>query len=151
LLILYFKNFQLEGSIGRVTGIDMEDASRVYMKFDRDFSWLDKDKSLPSSWMEKFQTIQPVFSREVDDWMAKGSSLFLTAIEIGDLRSAQLLFKKDNSVTEAVRNPDGKKALHIACIKGYKDIVCWLIDDAKIDTEMPDHDDFRPIHRAIQE
>ena len=129
----------------------MEDASRVYVKFDSDYSWPNKDKSLPSSWMEKFQTIQPAFSKEVDDWMEKGSSLFLTAIEIGDLRSAQLLFKKDNSVAKAVRNEDGKTALHIGCIKGYKDIVCWLIDDAKIDTEMPDHDDFRPIHRAIQE
>ena len=100
--------------------------------------------------MENYRTIQPTFDQEIEAWILKGSKLFLKAVKIGDLRSAQLLFKKDNTVADAARNADGTNALHVACTKGYKDIVLWLVDVVMMDVEKPGNDGLRPIHHAIK-
>ena len=145
--------FQLEGAVGRVTAIDIENPEKIYVLFDEDhiYHWLDKAKSLPSWWFEKHRTIQPAFDQEIETWIAKGSELFLKAVEIGDLRSAQLLFKKDKSVADAARNADGKDALHIGCTLGYKDLVRWLVDVVMMDVDKPGHDGLRPIHHTVKE
>jgi len=102
--------------------------------------------------MKKFEKIQPPpFDKEIDAWIEKGSHLFLKAIEIGDLKNAQVLYKKDNSVVDAALNSDGRTALHVACMRGQKDIVKWLLDDIKMDLEKPDNDGSRPIHHAVQQ
>jgi len=77
--------------------------------------------------IEKEQSIQPGLDEEITSWIEKGSTLFFKTVEIGDLKSAQLLFKNDKVVANA-RNADGKTALHVACIMGHKNIVEWLID-----------------------
>ncbi len=131
----------------------MNDADKVFVQFDREeiYNWLDKDKSLPSGWIKEFQRIQPSFDQEVEAWIGKGSHLFLKAIEIGDLKSAQVLYKKDNAVVYAALNSVGRTALHIASMKDHKDIVRWLLDDIKMDLEKPDNDGSRPIHHAVQQ
>lgn len=131
----------------------MKDPDKVLVQFDRDeiYNWLDKDKSLPSMWMKEFQTIQLSFDKEVDAWIEKGSDLFLKAIDIGDLKRADLLYKKDNVVADAARDSVGRTALHVACMRGQKEIVQWLLDGAKMDLEKPDHLGSRPIHYAVQQ
>lgn len=130
----------------------MNDHSKVVVQFDNDrvYNWFDRSRSLPVGWIEEFQSIRPAFNKEIDAWIAKGSDLFLKAVEIGDLRSAQLLFK-DRLVADAARNAIGKTALHVACIMGRKDVVLWLLDEAKMDLEKPDNSGFRAIHHAVQQ
>ena len=83
--------------------------------------------------------------------MEVGTALFFKAVEIGDLRSAQILFKKDRSIADAPRIADGITALHVACMTGQKELVQWLLDYVKMDVEKADHDGFRPIHHAAQQ
>ena len=89
----------------------MNDPERVVVQFDDDnvYNWLDKSRSLPARWMEEFRTILPAFDTEIGAWIAKRSDLFFKAVQIGDLRSAQLLFN-DRLVNGAVRNAEGKTA-----------------------------------------
>jgi len=49
--------YQIEGSVGRVTGIDVNDVDKVFVQFDQEeiYNWLDKNKSLPSRWMKEFE------------------------------------------------------------------------------------------------
>jgi len=103
----------------------------------------DKDPLASSS--SEFLTM-----REIAAWIDKGSSLFIKAIEIGDLRSAQFLFEKSEFIAHAARNADGKTALHVACIKGYKNIVLWLLEDVKVFLEQEDRGGFKAIHDAVK-
>ncbi len=139
--------------MGRVIGIDIDKSDNLFVHFDRKgvYKWLDRSQSLPSGWLEELRTIQPSFDGEIGAWMEVGTALFLKAVEIGDLRSAQLLFKKDRSIADAPRIADGITALHVACMAGQKELVQWLLDYVKMDVEKADRDGFRPIHHAAQQ
>lgn len=77
--------------------------------------------------LEWDQAIQPGLATEIASWIEKGSSLFLKAVEMGDLKSAQLLFKKGKLIADA-QTANGMTALHVACTMGHKDMVEWLLD-----------------------
>ncbi len=99
----------------------------------------------------ELQTVQATFHAEIAACIDNGSSLFLKAVENGDLRGAQLLFEKGSKfIADAARNADERTALHVACVKGHKDIVQWLLDAVKMDLEKEDRNGFRAVHDAIQ-
>jgi len=131
--------------------MDVNDPDKLYVQFDRKGinERLIKGKSLPSVRMEEFQTIQPAFDKEIDAWIDQGSALLLKSVEIGDLRNAQRLFNEDKLIVDAALNADGRTILHVACLKGHKDIVRWLLDSVKVQLEEPDDGGFRAIHHSI--
>ena len=133
--------------------MDVNDPGKLYVQFDRKGinERLIKGKSLPSCWMEEFQTIQPAFDKEIDAWIDQGSALLLKSVEIGDLRNAQRLFNEDKLIVDAARNADGRTILHVACLKGHKDSVRWLLDSVKADLEELNNGGFRAIHHSILE
>ncbi len=98
------------------------------------------------------QAIKSALDADIASWtIEKGSSLFLKAVEIGDLESAQFLFKKDKFVANAP-NVDGKTVLQVACTMGRKDIVEWLIDVVHVNLEDRNRDGSRrAIHYAVLE
>ena len=132
--------------------MDVNDPGKVFVQFDREgIKRLIKGKSIPSGWLEEFETTQPAFDKEVDAWIDKGSTLFLKSIEIGDLRNARRLFKEDGLIVDAsARNADGMKALHVACSKGHKEIAQWLLYCVKAELEEPDIRGFRAIHHSVR-
>lgn len=81
-------------------------------------------------------------------WVKEGPLLFMKSIEEGDIESAQFVLNKEKQVINT-RNADGRTALHVACAKGHKCIVRWLLDVVKMDLEEPDVDGFRAIHHAV--
>ena len=99
----------------------------------------------------EFQAVQPTFHTEIAAWIDKGSSFFLKAVEIGDLRSAQFLFEKGSKfIADSARNAGGKTALRLACSKGHKEIVQWLLDAVKMDLEEEDRNGFRAVHDTVK-
>ena len=74
----------------------------------------------------------------------------MEAIEKGEIQIAQFLFSMNGLVVD-VCNVDGRTALHVACSKGYVNIVRWLLDIVKMDMEKPDNGGFRAIHHAVQQ
>ena len=136
----------MKGAIGHVTGVNRKDPSgNLLVQFDdsETYDWL-----LPSSWMEPFQSPNPSIDKERLDLAAKLVALFFRAVEEGDLRNAKLIHERHGVDAEA-RNPDGKTALHLATQRGYKGLVDWLSDEAKVDVNQPDSKGNRAIHFAI--
>lgn len=129
-----------------------DDPGRLYVHFDcvEIYQWLSKNEALPSEWMELVESItEPAVEKALAELIEKMVSLFFNAIDRGDLRTAKLLHLH-NTVVSDTRNADGKTALHIACLKGYKDMVKWLINDVVVDVEKPSSKTgFRPIHYAV--
>lgn len=129
-----------------------DDPDRLYVHFDCDeiYHWLSKNEALPSGWMELVESVtEPAVEKTLAELIEKMVSLFFNAIDRGDLRTAKLLHLHHTVVTGA-RNADGKTALQIACLKGYNEIVKWLIDEVKVDVEKPSSKTgFRPIHYAV--
>ncbi len=74
----------------------------------------------------------------------------MEAIEKGDFETSQFLYIKDALVVNA-RSLEGKTALHVACIKGDKKIVKWLLKFVKMDTETPDDGGYTAIHHAVEQ
>lgn len=140
----------MEGSIGRVTGIDPIDPDKHYILFDDDdiYQWLPKVKSLPSSWMESYETAQPLLDEDLVDWVAKGSILLFNAVDRGDLRIVKLLVLRHGLDVNA-RNADGMTPLQVACKEGYIEVVQWLLDSAGADMEAADSNGFRAIHHSL--
>ena len=136
----------MKGAIGHVTGVNRKDPSgNLLVQFDdsETYDWL-----LPSSWMEPFQSPNPSIDKERLDLAAKLVALFFRAVEKGDLRNAKLIHERHGVDAEA-RNPEGKTALHLATQRGYKGLVDWLLDEAKVDVNQPDSKGYRAIHFAI--
>lgn len=138
--------------IGRITEVNENDSGRLYVHFDGDeiYHWLSKNEALPSGWMELVESVtEPAIEKALAELIEKAISLFFNAIDRGDLRTAKLLHLHHTVVTDA-RNAEGKTALQIACLKGYKDMARWLIDEVKVDVEKPSSKTgFRPIHYAV--
>jgi len=98
--------------------------------------------------MEPFQSPNPSIDKERLDLAAKQVALFFRAVEEGDLRNAKLIHERHGVDAEA-REPKGKTALHLATQRGYKGLVDWLLDEAKVDVNQPDSKGNRAIHFAI--
>ena len=142
-------NLQLEGLIGRISGIDENDADKLLVQFDNDqiYRWLDKSYPLPSGWMEPFKTSHPEQDEELAELIEKEQALFFRAVEKGNLRVAKLLYSR-HSVDVDAQNSLGTTSLHIACKYGFVDMVEWLIDEAQADTEKAIDSGHRAIHFA---
>ncbi len=134
-----------------MTDIDDDNPEELYIHFDdpKVYTWISKSDSFSSEWMELLESTQPSVEKELTEWIEKGFTFFFDAITRGDLRTAKLVHMHHNIVGDA-RNSDGRTALHIACLKGYKEIVKWLIEEVKADVELPDENDrFFPIHYSV--
>ena len=137
---------------GRVSGIDAENpAEKVYVNFDDPtmHKWLLKEKSLPFTWIEHYNPPEPTLDEELIDFVTKGTRLFLRAVEEENLLIVKILFNHHKIHVNA-RNADGTTALLVACQKGNKDLVKWLLDQAEADMEEQDYRGFRAIHHVAQ-
>lgn len=136
--------------IGRVSGIDRKDPGKVYVNFDDQnmHTWLLKGRSLPFVWMEPFHHVESSMEKKLADFTSMGISSFLQAIGKGDLHNAKLLNGHHNIDVNSRNIVDGTTGLHFACRKGNKDLVSWLIDEAKANVEDEDISGLRAIHYA---
>lgn len=143
---------QLIGAIGRVAEVNENDPSRLYVKFDDNeiYRWLSKRIALPSAWMKPFGMADLAVEKEIAASIKKTVSLFFNAVDRGDLSNAKI-FHLHHTIVADARNANGESALHVACIKGHKDIVEWLIDDVKVDIEKSSKIGHRPIHYAVRQ
>jgi len=142
--------FQLQGAIGRVIGISPSNYDELLIQFDnpRIYEWMPKKRFLPSSWLEHYETIQPIINEQIVELELKVVNLFYDAVYAGDLRSVQLLhscYKIDLNG----RNADGQTVLHLACQEGHQDVVRWLTDQMETDLEIGDNLGYRAIHHAV--
>jgi len=103
--------------------------------------------SLPSAWMDPFQPTHPTSNKEFLDLASIEVDLFLKVVNEGDLRTAQQLHNRRGVDAEA-RNAGGMTALHIASLKGHRDIVQWLLVKAKVDVNNPDYKGYCSVHYA---
>ncbi len=141
----------MEGALGRVTGVDERDPEKLYIHFDNEdiYKWLSKDNSLPSIWMEPFETTQPSLDKELIELAAKLQALFFEAVKRGDLRTAQLLHKRHGVDADALDETTMNTALLVACFEGYKDLVVWLLDEAQVELEKTGYNRHRALHFAV--
>lgn len=144
---------KIKGTIGRVVAIDHADADRVFVRMDNEkiHKWLyKKGKSLPTNWMEPYESAYPAHDDEMDALAAKQLRLFFDVVDKGNLRVAQLLHHR-YGVDVGTRNSiDGMTALHIACLKGHFEVVQWILEEALVDLEEEDNNGFRAIHHAAK-
>ena len=117
-------------------GFNPKNAEEVYIQFDnyKIYFWLGRYSSLSSSYLEAYQTIQPVVDKDLVELDAKAVELFSKAVNAGDLRTAKILYYRYGVSLES-RNAYGQTALHVAIQKGHQDIVQWLLDSVEIDLE----------------
>lgn len=139
----------MEGQVGRVTGIDEQDPTRLCIQFDsiRIYEWLDSHKSLPSTWMDELEPAQTLMDKELLEVMEKVTTLLIKAASQGELRVAKLL-RIWQGLDMDVQNAEGMTMLHIACEKGHKEFVDWLLNEVQVDVEKTDKKGFRAIHYA---
>lgn len=100
--------------------------------------------------MELIQLAKPTLEQEILDGVSKAAPLLLKAVQEGDLPAVKLLHKHHKFNYNAQINSDGMTPLQIACGKGYKDLVEWLIDEAKVDLDLAAEKGFRAVHYAVQ-
>ena len=107
-----------------------------------------KEKHLPASWLQHYETIQPIIDEQIVELELKVVNLFNDAVYAGDLRSVRLLhayYKIDRNR----RNADGQTVLHLACQEGHQDVVRWLTDQMETDLEIEDNLGYRAVHLAV--
>ena len=100
--------------------------------------------------MELIQLAKPTLEQEILDGISKAAPLLLKAIQEGDLAAVKLLHNHHKFNYNARINSDGMTALQISCEKGYKNLVEWLIDEAKVDLDLAAEKGFRAVHYAVQ-
>lgn len=100
----------------------------------------------PFSEIRTGERIQSTSSSALDKWNEMQAN-FLIAIEEGNIERAQLLFSKDKLVV-GVQKSGGTTILHIACSKGHRHMVRWILDVVKMEIEKPDDCGYRAIHHA---
>ncbi len=146
-IIIYL--FKMEGLVGRVTGVDEQDPSRLYIRFDslKIYEWLDSRKSLPSAWMDHLESAETILDDEFQEIMAKIEALMFKAAAEGEIRIAKLLHLR-HGMDANVLNAYGMSMLHIACQSGQKDFVNWLVNEVKVDVEKADGKGLRAIHHT---
>ena len=142
--------FQPQGAIGRVIGISSSHSEELLIQFDNQkiCEWMPKERFLPSSWLEHYETVQPIIDEQIVELELKVVNLFYDAVYAGDLRSVHLLYAC-YKIDLNRRNADGQTALHLACQEGHQDIVRWLTDQKEVDIEMEDNLGYRAIHHAV--
>ncbi len=91
---------------------------------------------------------QPVVVAELAEVDFKLAARFFDSVSKGDLFVAQLLHTRYGVELNA-RNAKGQNALHIACEKGYRDIVQWLLNQVHKGLEKVDNLGFCTIHHAV--
>jgi len=154
-LINFFFKLQLKGAIGRVIGVDYEYPSgKLFLQFDNPeiHQWLPKSTSLPSAWMDLIQPANPALDEEFLELVSMEVSLFLKAVDGGDLRIAKLIHIRRGLVDFGAvefSSPEGKTPLHVAAEKGHMDVVQWILEELKVDIDKPDAKGFRAIHYAV--
>jgi len=141
---------QPQGAIGRVTGFSSKNPDELFIQFDnyKIYDWMGRYSSVPSSWLEPYETIQPAVDEELVELDLKAVKLFIKAVYSGDLRTAKILHTRYGIDLDG-RNAEGQTALHIACHEGHTDIVRWLLDHVAIDLEKSDNLNQREIHHAV--
>jgi len=112
------------------------------------YEWMGKESYLPSSWLEHYETVQPIIDEQIVELELKVVNLFYDAVYAGGLRSIQLLYANYKMDLNR-RNADGQTALHLACREGHQDVVRWLTDQKEVDIEMEDNLGYRAIHHAV--
>ena len=142
--------FQPQGAIGRVIGISSSNSEELLIQFDNQkiCEWMPKERFIPSSWLEHYETIQPIIDEQIVELELKVVNLFYDAVYAGDLRSVQLLHACCK-IDLNRRNADGHTALHLACQEGHQDVAKWFIDQLKMDPEIEDNLGYRAIHHAV--
>jgi len=135
--------------IGRVIKIDTNDHEKVYIKFNdvNIHKWMLKEKSLSSSWMERFDPAKCVMDMKLVDFMSQGVNLFIHAVKKGDIGAAKFIYDH-HRIDFNDWNANGVTALQVACLNGHKDLVRWFLERSKINIEERDIDGLRAIHYA---
>ena len=134
-----------------MSGIDEADPSgKLFVKFDdvEIYDWLPRSVSLPSAWMEPYETAHSAIDDELLEQEKKLICLFFKAADGGNLRAAKLLYSRHGIDAEA-RNLDGKSALHLASFKGHYELVQWLLETPKVDLNQLDNGGYSALHYAV--
>ena len=111
---------------------------------------------LSSTWMEPYcdPTKTAVQHEEyLTECTTKIDSLitsFFNAVDRGDLQLMKMLYTKLRIDLDALWNRRGMSALQVACERGYKNVVNWLIDIIKVDLNASDAEGLRAIHYAVE-
>lgn len=131
-------------------GFNLENPEELFIQFDDHtiYNWLGRFSSLSSSYLEAYQTVQPIVDQELAELDAKALELFIKAVYSGDLRTAKILYNR-NGINLEGRNADGQTALHVAIQQGHQEIVQWLLDTVGVDLEKSDNLNRREIHHAV--
>lgn len=141
----------MKRAVGRVSHVSEENPAKVFVEFigSASFKVMFLVTPLPSAWMECCEPVRPDPEAEIMECAAKVASLLFKAVDEGDLRLLKI-YNKHSFINFDARNVDGITALQKACEKGHKEIVKWLIDEAKVDLNLAGEGGFRAIHYAVQ-
>lgn len=141
----------MKGAVGRVSHVSEENSSKVFVDFvgTGSFKVNFLVTPLPSAWMERCEPVQPDPEAELMECAAKVASLLFKAVDEGNIQLLKI-YNKHSFINFDARNVDGITALQKACEKGHKDIVKWLIVEAKVDFNLAGEGGFRAIHYAVQ-
>jgi hypothetical protein len=142
----------LIGASGRISHISEENPAQYYVNFDTDgiHKAVFLARPLPSAWMELNQPPKLTLEQEILDGVSKTAPLFIKAVQEGNLPAVKLLHNHHKFNYNARINSNGMTALQIACEKGYKDLVEWLLNEANVDLDKAAEKGFRAVHYAVQ-
>jgi len=100
--------------------------------------------------MELNEPAELTLEQQILDGVSKAAILFFKAVQEGNLTVVKIHHNHHEFNYNDRINSDGMTALQIACEKGYKNLVEWLIDEAKVDLDLASEKGFRAVHYAVK-
>jgi len=140
------------GAVGRVSHVNEDNPEKLYIEFidETIYGWFFRGKPLPSAWMEHNEPAQLNSNQKLIDVVTKITKKFFKTVDRGDLQTIKLLHYHHRIDIGGARNANGMTALQLACEKGYKEVINWLIEEAKVGIDVIGTRDFRAIHYAVR-